>query len=289
MKLKLIYDYNTNDGMKNDDCTDEADENHGYCSDTYINSRNLHENMNYNETMRRQLGKYFKSKSRAENMHLVDIPDEIMLQYMLEGVYDFDWIAYDFDGFRVGISNTAFGALRYGEPRRYGRNGGVNSSTTNHFFEFGISSESEFDAKNNVREEYNLVPDGEHYNNIIEVLKPYVDFQFSRNFNMCSDVIRSTQDFEIPTTPSDLIASDEYWYEDQTIDNMLSMRRVFGDDESKCRQTWDMSYDAFLTCLKFWKEDHPTFLSSRQYLSDYAVESFRLMDERIKRKISGTY
>jgi|SRR6478609_328016 len=292
MKLKLIYDSDAYCGVGDDICMEEDDD-PGYCSDQYVNSRHDHERTDYRELLHRQMNKYCRSKARTQDMHLVDVPDEIMLQYMLEGVYDLDWIAFNLKDYRISISNTAWGALRYGEERRYGRGGSVSANggvPNQRFFEFNISATSAYDAQNSAREDYMLVPDGEHYKNIKEALEPYVQFRLAQHFSTCSDMIRSTQDFG----KSDCryggyeIEEDGLWYEDQTLDTMLSMKRVFQPDEHKCRDSWDIRYDTFLMCMEFWREDHPSFLAIRQYLSDYEIESFRLLDERIKRKVSGT-
>lgn len=290
MKLKLIYDTSSSNDRYSDDIA--CDEDPGYCSDTYVNSRYDHERTSYHEVLYRYMNKYCKGKGRTENMHLVDIPDEIMLQYMLEGVYDMDWLAYDFRDFRISISNSSYGALRYGEERRYGRAGNVNAygDTVERFFEFDLSSTSSYELQNNAREDYMLIPDGEHYNNIQEVLEPYVQFRFTQHFNMCSDIIRSTQDFGKfeDRYGREEAEADDLWYEDRTLDNMLSMKRVYQPDESKSRNSWDISYDTFIMCLTFWRDDHPTFIACKPYLSDFTIESFRLLDERIKRKVSGT-
>lgn len=292
MKLKLIYDTsNVGNSRYSLDCDEiSEDEDPGYCSDSYINSRHDHERTDYYEVLHRYINKYCKGKGRTDNMHLVDIPDEIMLQYMLEGVYDMDWLAYDFKDFRISISNSSYGALRYGEERRYGRAGGNPASYANQrFFEFDISQESAYELQNAAREDYMLIPDGEHYKNIQEVLEPYVHFRFTQHFTMCSDLIRTSQDFGKSDNrygyPEE---EDSMWYEDQTIDSMLSMKRIYQPDEHKCRQSWDISYDTFLMCLQFWRDDHPTFLACKPYLSDFVIESFRLLDARIKSKLSGT-
>lgn len=292
MKLKLIYDTsNCSHGIYGIDCDDIAcEEDPGYCSDSYVNSRHDHERTDYFEVLHRYINKYCKGRGRTENMHLVDIPDEIMLQYMLEGVFDMDWLAYDFKDFRISISNSSYGALRYGEERRYGRAGGVNPNgqQNNRFFEFDISNTSSYELQNNAREDYMLIPDGEHYKNIQEVLEPYVHFRFTQHFNMCSDIIRTTQEFGVVDDRYYRDEAEELWYEDRTLDDMLSMKRIYQPDESKSRQSWDISYDTFLMCLAFWRDDHPTFVACKPYLSDFVIESFRLMDERVKRKVSGT-
>lgn len=294
MKLKLIYDTSSvgNNSRYDLDCDDVGeDEDPGYCSDYYINSRHEHERTDYFEVLHRYMNKYCKGKGRAENMHLVDIPDEIMLQYMLEGVYDMDWLAYDFKDFRISISNSSYGALRYGEERRYGRAGGTNPNyqPNQHFFEFDISQNSSYELQNASRKDYMLIPDGEHYKNIKEVLEPYVHFRFTQHFIMCSDIIRTSQDFGKSNNRYGYgDEEDTMWYEDQTIDSMLSMKRIYQPDENKCRQSWDISYDTFIMCLQFWRDDHPTFVACKPYLSDYVIESFRLIDARIKSKLLGT-
>lgn len=287
MKLKLIYDSNRYSGDCETGWIDEDEA--GYCSDTYVNSRHPHESNDYNDIMNRYMRKYCRSKDRSKDMHLVDIPDAIMLQYMLEGVYDLDWIVYNFNDFRISISNTARGALRYGDEHRYGGSKSNWEMPNQNFFEFAISTTSAYEAQNAAREDYMLIPDGEHYKNIQEVLEPYVQFRLVQHFSTCSDMIRSSQDFGRSDSRYDYDTEcDSLWYEDQTLDAMLSMKRVFHPDEHKCLEFWDIRYETFLMCLEFWREDHPSFLAIRQYLSDYEIESFRLLDERIKRKVSGT-
>lgn len=286
MKLQLLYDtnYASSDAMNTDA---EDDDDGGYCSDHYINSRHPHECLSYHEALYQQVNKYFRNVSKTSGKTLIDVPDEIMLQYMLEGVYDNDYLAYDFYEHRLCISNEARGALRYGEESRYGHavSRWVNNSQNSLFFKFDISTLSPYDVQNNTREDYMIVPDGEHYRNIIEAIEPYVQYKFVEFFKMGAEMIYSTQRFD-GNRPSH--GDEEIWYEDMNLDTLTRVRRVFKDDEVGCRNTWDMRYDAFVMCLQFWETDHKIFVDTSKYFSDYEIEAYRLMDNRIKNKISGT-
>lgn len=291
MKFKLIFDSSVPD--KDGDCMGEAEDN-GYCSDFYVNSRHEHEKGNYRDLLYRRMNKYFRCRGRSQDMQLVDVPDEIMLQYMLEGVYDMDWMAYNFRNNCIGISNTARGALRYGDEPYYGMSSGSSKFSMKvddpHFFSFGISTDSPYEIQNSTREDYQLVPDGDHYKNIIESIEPYTTFRLSQQFATCSDVIYSTQDFgkDEPRYGIYDEIQDDVWYEDQSLDQLLSLKRVFMSDEHKSKETWDMRYEAFVMCLEFWRDDHPAFLACKKYLSDYQIEAFRLLDARIKSQFFGT-
>lgn len=288
MKLQLIYD---NDYGKEDACGEVEDV--GYASDFYIDSTLPHERLDYYTAMYRQMNKYFRSHSRTSNKVLVDVPDAVMMQYMLEGVYDFDYIAYDFNDHRICISNSEYMALRYGEERKYGR--GYSNSVmgeeegTGEMFHFSVQDESLHKQKNSKREEYMIVPDGEHYVNILEALRPYINYYYINSFKECANLIYNTQKFSTRYHhPSDPYPEIDGWCEETNIESMFRTKRIFQSDETEFRGSVDMRYDTFTFLLESWKSDKQIFTDNRQYLSDREVEAFRALHTRIMAKISET-
>lgn len=295
MKLRLIYDTSDNPEDKLDFAEDEDP---GYCSDTWVYSKLPHESKSYYEVIYQQISKYFDRTYHTynENTALIDIPDEIMLQYMLEGVYDWDYLAYDFLEQKMCLSNKHRRALRYGEEHNYGRvvgrgSVGANSASTEDqkFFKFDLNNTSKFEASCTSRESYSIVPDGEHYKNMHEAVFPYVQFKFIELFKISSDVIRSTQritsGYDRPEPYGDY---DAYVDDASSVQRMNRIKRVFLDDELGCVKTWNVSYETFIMCMNMWKNDHILFTSCRDHFSDYEIESFVLFEQKMRAKVSET-
>lgn len=285
MKLQLIYDfYDRDDGE--DVCCDG--EYYGYATDVHTNSKLPHENKTFNEEVHRKMSKYFKHSARTDNRTLVEIPDDIMFQFMIDGVYDYDYIAYNMIDGRICISNTKQGACRYGNDEYgYGCSNNADGDEEK-FFKFNLDNSSKLDKERDSRNSYMIVPDGEHYKNIHEVLMPYIVYRFVQHFKMGVGCISQTQVLNS--------VRSEYEYETEEIcyevhsngEYIFSGSQLFDDDETNCRRTWDMSSDTFVLCLQFWVEDHPIFLAAKDFISDRDVEIYKLFYNKIMSKITET-
>lgn len=284
MKLQLIYDFYDVDDCE-DGCCDE--EYCGFATDVHTNSKLPHENKTFHEEVNRKMNKYFKHSARTENRTLVEIPDDVIFQYMLDGVFDYDYIAYNMIDGRICISNTKYGACRYGNDD-YGYGMMKDDDSDGSFFKFNIDSSSKIDKERDKREPYMIVPDGEHYKNIHEVLMPYLVYRFVEHFSTGAECLIQTQVLDSVRNEFEYEAEEVCYEIHSNGDYIFAGSSVFDDDETQCRRTWDMRLDTFVLCLRFWAEDHPIFLAARDFISDRDIETYKSFYNKIMSKISET-
>lgn len=278
MKIQLIYDFFTGRDNEDDCCIDEDT---GYASDSYISSAHKHEHTSYGELIHKQMSKYFRHVNRHDDIGLVDIPDVIMMQYMLEGVFDYDYLSYNMYDHRMCISNDMFECSRYGVHNRWasGTSYGKDNGET-HMFTFDVSGNSAYSKQAIDRKDYMIVPDGDHYTNIHEIVEPYVAYKFAQWFARGAEVILGTQKHNINRSG--------YNIDEPSPMNENPTKRVFESDETMNQSYWEMRYDTFYMCMEFWKNDHPLFKSARYFISDLHIEAYKLLDNRINQKNSET-
>lgn len=283
MKLQLVIDFNT---LREDGCDEDYAEPYGFVSDRMINSMHPHEMMTFSETIAEKMSKYCRHLDRNEYKILIDVPDEAMFQYMLDGVYDYDYIAYNMGSGRMCIAKSAYQACRYGDDR-YGYAKGCSEDEESRFFKFGVSSESQHDVLTNSRDDYSIVPDGEHYKNIHDAVYPYVVWKFVEYFKMGSDCISRTQQFS-GQRKHNHIDGDVCYEEYNSGESLFVGKRIFDDDEHGCMDTWNMRLDFFMSCLQYWIDDHDLFLSARRFISDNEIENYKRFRNKIMAQISET-
>jgi|AGFS01.1.fsa_nt_gi hypothetical protein len=284
MKLQLIIDFNTlRDDCDEEDCIAEP---YGYVSDRASFAMHPHELMTFTETASHKISKYCRHLDRNEYKVLIDVPDEAMFQYMLDGVYDYDYIAYNMESGKMCIAKGAYEACRYGD-NRYGYGKACGEDEEGRFFQFGISSESQHDGLTNARPDYSIVPDGEHYKNIHDAVYPFVVWEYVKYFKMGSDCINRTQQFA-GQRKRNYNDDDAVYEEYSTSEHLFAGKRVFDDDEHGCTETWHMRVDFFMKCMQFWMDDHSLFLSARKFISDYEIENYKRFHNKIMAQISET-
>lgn len=285
MKLQLIYDYNFYD---NDDMDDEGaapqDGYYSYASNVHINYKLPHEKVSFNDAFYRRMEKYFLNSSRYNNKTLIEIPDDIMFQYMIDGLFDYDFIAYDMCKHRIGISNTEHVSTRYRDEGIYNyatKGYSSNSNAENErMFTYGNSTDSENDTERRARKDYHVVPNNEHYSNIAEIVRPYVVYRFVEWFKMGADVIYDTQDIKLKRLTS---------YDDGEVIGFTKGSSInYLPGERGSTRVYPMRGDQLSLCMKFWEIDHDIFLEARKYISDNEVEAYKALYNMIQREISET-
>lgn len=287
MKLKLIYDFFSfpnGDQQDFEDCV-EGDSG-GFCSNFHTDSRLAHEKEGFQSSIYNRMYKYFSSRDKTKGITLVDIPDDIMLQYMMDGVFDYDYIAYDMHMNKICISNKKYAVTNYGDDR-YGFGNSYSNYNTQEdvrIFDFVVDTTSEHDKQLNNRDEYVIVPDGEHHKNIVEALRPYVVYRFVEWFKQSAKIIYTTQNFVSGYKRNHPQPANDT--SDTT--NQSGRNITFLPDESGCTRVWDMRFDMFTMCLNFWLNDHEIFLEARKFISDHEVEAFRELCFRTNQQISET-
>jgi len=278
LKLQLLYDFLSppdNDG-------DYVDEDVGYASNSYTNSKLPHEHTNFHSSLFSRMSKYFKSINRYATISLVEVPDDVMFQYMIENVFDYDYVSYDMFQHRICISNSKYESTRYGRES-YGYATASNSSSyaNGNIFTFGHEHNSELEKTQDERKTYCIVPDAEHYSNILEVLRPHVVYEFARWFKEGARIIGETQDLGIISYSDDPVG--DYGY-----NSVKNSGRIFLDNEKGSTETFNLRYDQFSTCMDFWMNDHVLFTEARQFISDLEVEAYRALYAMIHTEITET-
>lgn len=179
MKARLII---TVVKRYSDDCI--AEEDYLASSDKPHTARHKHERSDSSDILRGLLrGHMCSTDSRYMKTQLVEIPDEIAFQFMMDGVHDNDFIAYNPRTKRIAFSadwNEAQDRVNIPLDHDISSNYGyvkVSSGTNaGYMFDFG-------------RPKYNISPreetvyevQGEQYGEMYKVLSPYIQYWFTQH------------------------------------------------------------------------------------------------------------
>lgn len=286
MKLQLIYDYNFYDTDDMEDCAAEADNGYySYASNVHVNYKLPHEKVSFNDAFYRRMDKYFLNSSRHSNKTLIEIPDDIMFQYMIDGLFDYDFISYEMCKHRIGISNIEGNSTRYSDKGNYATKGyysSKNKTEDERMFIYGTSTDSENDTERRGRGDFHVVPNNEHYSNIAEIVRPYVVYRFVEWFKMGADAIYDTQDIKLKRLT-------EYDYDGEVVGGYTKGSSInYLPGERGSTRIYPMRSDQLSLCMKFWEIDHDIFLEARKYISDNEIEAYKALYNMIQREISET-
>lgn len=281
MKLQLIYDLNY---ASDDDWGDSKDEEIGYASNVYTNDKLPHETVSFHDAMYKRMEKYFSGNGRFDSLTLVEIPDDITFQYMVEGAFDYDYVAYNLHDYKICISNNTYMSTKYGRNDSYAYASSTRLASSlddNNMFSFGTSNDSKFDEELDSRPKYSIVPEKENYSNIEEVLRPFIVYKFAEWFKRGASIIYDTQSIYNTSRYGGEVAEDTRIVGKGSIIKYLP-------GERGCDRTFNMRYEQFIHCFGFWMSDHPIFNEARQFISDNEIEAYKSLRNLIHAEISET-
>lgn len=185
MKLYFVIDYNSGDRLE--EAEDDFNGTTHRCRDKMY-EHEKYENLNY--FIKYQVFSGICRNSRQAHEHqLVEVPEELVFQYMLLGLRDLDYVCYNHETKRIMLSDSLYSASHYASSDksideimaeknsyRSPSYGYANKKKVTPMFDFNIR-----DACSEEREEIIFEPSQDVYSDYIEVLMPYIHNQYRQN------------------------------------------------------------------------------------------------------------
>lgn len=246
MKLKfLIDDENPNRWGVDDVCNDMNESG----SNVYVQSRHKHERKTFWEVFYDLAGARCSHNDKEFSTVLIDIPDDIMFQYMVEGINDNDYLVYNLYTEKLVVGNCLYtaGTLAYStsghsHSQSTGRamRGMGRQNNASLMFDWYPERENESTAKEIVFDIQDTF-----YNLVYSAIKPYIEHWFCLNFKMTSrlfmdlkgEYIDDGEDYPVAEASSrynistdevrfifDQYIEDGYWY--KAIEKNLTLNDI---------------------------------------------------------------
>lgn len=196
MKLYFIVDYTYSEG--DDDCIQTNTAKNNLIGSTHSNRNNMiHPHENYVDFSHFVKFRIFRDQMRysykSYEHQLVEIPDELVFQYMMIGLRDNDFILYNVHTKRIVMSNDPYDCKEYANSlTNSGHNisypkaaHGQGSYSSNAMFDF-----NRYDDVDEQREDILVEFDTSNgYSEMLEVLMPYVYNMYIRETKILCDFL----------------------------------------------------------------------------------------------------
>lgn len=197
MKLNFIINFN----VKETDHYASEDDRVAPASSEYVRNENVHMHENYTDFGNFIIYRGFNDvvfRSRYEDFEhaLIDVPDELVFQFMLLGIKDYDFIVYNHYTKRIIIGNDSYDLTYYSSTdedlenlkRRSGGIRGCSSSNSSRmserFFDFKNSNNNDCEDADNTEHLMFEIDHNNGYNDFLNVLKPYINHKFIKDVNL---------------------------------------------------------------------------------------------------------
>lgn len=197
MKLNLIINFN----VKETDHYASEDDRVAPASSEYIRNENVHMHENYIDFGNFIIYRGFNDvvfRSRYEDFEhaLIEVPDELVFQFMLLGIKDYDFIVYNHYTKRIIIGNDSYDLTYYSSTNEDLENinrriGGIracsssnSSRVSERFFDFKNSNNNDCEDEDSTEHLLFEIDHNNGYNDFLEVLKPYINHKFVKDVNL---------------------------------------------------------------------------------------------------------
>lgn len=185
MKLRLSIEFDADDDDIYGDCTDESTPASSHPANTTL----PHENRTFDSTLLYNvLSGLTRSSYNEYELPLIDVPDDLLFQFMVMGIKDGDHIAYNYETHRIVIANKGRLARRYAArtndddsphswKRRVGRGNSSNQQSTT-MLDFSLH-----DEESDTPEPEDLVFDMKDiHKDVYDAIKPYLSHTYVKEF-----------------------------------------------------------------------------------------------------------
>lgn len=262
MKLYLIVDYNKGyDGNYSEDSE-------GYCTSTNVNVRSssTHEheaitNLKDFIAYRAFEKNFCRSRYSKFEYQLIEVPDELMFQFMLTGVQDYDYIAYNHITKKIYIGTSVYDTSMYAscpddrmnDRKSYysGSVGSNSSSNKNLFFEY------EFDIHHHEKEREDYcteINSSNGYEEVKSALMPYIVEKYYKDFLYCSNYLNRN---------SIVIGRQSYAYGKYYNDSPVSADNGYNDVLSIPRDDMVFIFTSFIDDDELYIKNKHRFMPSK--------------------------
>lgn len=234
--------------------------------DGYINIRHPHENYTLKEMFRTEYRKHCaENHSMRTKTMLIDIPDDIGFQFMMQGIQDNDYLAYN-----LYTERYAFGTdLDYADDATqeeesssnsvYGKAISGSSNNTSMMFQWNTPEKKE------TRERITIRVENEFYNNLHEYCKPIIQhWILTKYYLIQSDLNTVLHDKEKNTFNNINYGTDPE-------------PALVEDYESNSIRTVALGIDSLNYLFFQYVNDGEYFLGAKPELSDYHLDFLRRM------------
>lgn len=156
---------------------------------SYTRQRHQHEIYSFKEMFREEFRQYcVESYHHESKTILIDIPDDIGFQFMMQGIMDGDYLAYNLYtenyAFSTNISSADNATYDDGSTAGTLWGGSVKSNSSTPMLEWGIH-----DKPIRTREQVTIPVESEFYANLHEYCKPIIEhWAYTKYFQICSDL-----------------------------------------------------------------------------------------------------
>ena len=265
MKLRFLIDTENpfRWGDDGDDCADERSTN------SWVNSRHHHEYQSIKELLYNDYRKYCDGTGHNKfvRTELIELPDEVMFQYMMDGIEDEDYLVYNPFTERLVLSNNISDACELAYRDRtsnssHGRAiGGYKNSAsgTSLILDWSNDSRTAFVKDEIITRE---VQD-DFYNLVWSAVKPYFQHWFTKSFIHAASTLYSDQNKKYQEVYA-VLRNEPY-----------GMEEAVPCDNYKTRLPFNI--DALVFIFNQYCDDGEFFLEGKKYFDHNNLETFRLI------------
>lgn len=167
-----------------DDCVSNEPSGHN----SYTQLRHKHERYTFKEMLREEFRPYcIDSYHQEPKSFLIDIPDDIGFQFMMQGIMDGDYLAYNLYTEKYAFSNSvglADDATYNDGSSVQGVAWGGNMHSGHPMIQWGIE-----EKPTSTRKDITIPVEDEFYTNLHEYCKPIIEhWAYTKYFQICADL-----------------------------------------------------------------------------------------------------
>lgn len=266
MKLRFLIDTENPNrwGDEGDDCSDERSTN------SWVNSRHRHEFQTIKELVYDDYRKYCDGTGHHKfvRTELIEVPDEVMFQYMMDGIEDEDYLVYNPFTERLVLSNNisdacdlAYRSKNHNSSGRHlqGAAYANNSVKSTLILDWTHERKTAFVKDEIITRE---VQD-DFYNLVWAAVKPYFQHWFTKSFIHAGSVLYTDQHKKYKEVYN-FLNNEPY-----------GMEEAVPCDNYKTRLPFNI--DALVFLFFQYCDDGEFFLEGKKYFDHNNLETFRLI------------
>lgn len=274
MKIRLLIDTEDPERWGEDACIGSND---GRSTDHWVSARHPHEFTTIKEQLYDGYRKYCtENYQKFPSTVLIELPDEVMFQYMMDGLEDEDFLVYNVFTEKLVFSNQLNDACEEAYS---------TSKTNSAYLRGGMSSTDDeetdyiltwyqgrvrtaFDKENTIVRE---VKD-EFYGLIYKEVKPYIQHWYNTKFLLCAEGLQGTV--------------NERYEEVYNNKPVISTTKVHAEPCSSPNTNMNMNIktDGLFFVFKQYCDDGEFYLGGKKYFSFYSTETFRILYLELHRR-----
>lgn len=254
MRIRFVVDQSDPDRW-NDSVSHESSK----ASTVYVNDRHPHETCTFYDVLRENYRKYCRENVNIRTQSvLIDIPDDIMFQFMMEGVHDYDYLVYNLRTKKLVFSAN----LDEAHNEAYSTDGNNSKSwgTANRNKQDIILDWDVISYNYNIRESKVYVAEGPQYLDVLEYVKPNIQEWANTKYYLIA--------FDLNTVVTEL--------ENERSPELYTSRSCDPVPENYSRENGsNLSIEGLEFLIKEYIEDGEYFLGAKKFITESQIEVLR--------------